>query len=158
MEATEPRSPQVGPGFGVRPPQRDQPPRSPLSPRGIATRSSRLGGSPKSGTGDGDREGQSQSATAGVGATSGGKWSAKMRLPASSTKPLVPATERISEERNQVSTRRMRADSSADDKFEIAPDGGSAGREGRQFTVANVGNNGRIYLRWAPPSLFDRMR
>ncbi|CCF35954.1 RasGEF domain-containing protein [Colletotrichum higginsianum] len=147
MEATEPRSPQVGPGFGVRPPQRDQPPRSPLSPRGIATRSSRLGGSPKSGTGDGDREGQSQSATAGVGATSGGKWSAKMRLPASSTKPLVPATERISEERNQVSTRRMRADSSADDKFEIAPDGGSAGREGRQFTVANVGNNGRIYLR-----------
>jgi hypothetical protein len=32
-------------------------------------------------------------------------------------------------------------------KVDITPDGGSAGREGRQFTVANVGNNGRIYLR-----------
>jgi hypothetical protein len=32
-------------------------------------------------------------------------------------------------------------------RIDITPDGGSAGREGRQFTVANVGNNGRIYLR-----------
>ncbi|KAG9241024.1 hypothetical protein BJ878DRAFT_522787 [Calycina marina] len=41
-----------------------------------------------------------------------------------------------------------RANREAEDlKHEIAPDGGSAGREGRQFTVANVGNNGRIYLR-----------
>jgi hypothetical protein len=32
-------------------------------------------------------------------------------------------------------------------RVDIIPDGGSAGREGRQFTVANVGNNGRIYLR-----------
>lgn len=30
----------------------------------------------------------------------------------------------------------------------VAPDGSSAGREGRQFTVAKVGNNGRIYLRY----------
>ncbi|KAI9876292.1 MAG: Guanine nucleotide exchange factor lte1 [Pleopsidium flavum] len=28
----------------------------------------------------------------------------------------------------------------------ITPDGGSGGREGRQFTVGNVGNNGMIYL------------
>ena len=34
-----------------------------------------------------------------------------------------------------------------DVKNDITPDGSSAGREGRQFTVANVGNNGRIYLR-----------
>nr|AAQ73639.1 LTE1-like protein [Epichloe festucae] len=33
------------------------------------------------------------------------------------------------------------------DNAEVVPDGRSAGREGRQFTVANVGNNGRIYLR-----------
>lgn len=33
-------------------------------------------------------------------------------------------------------------------RIDITPDGGSAGREGRQFTVANVGNNGRIYLRY----------
>lgn len=71
-----------------------------------------------------------------------------MRQQAPSAKPLVPVTERISEERNPIATRRTRADSSADDKFEIAPDGASAGRDGRQFTVANVGNNGRIYLRW----------
>ena len=31
----------------------------------------------------------------------------------------------------------------------IIPGGNSGGREGRQFTVANVGNNGRIYLRYA---------
>ena len=31
---------------------------------------------------------------------------------------------------------------------DAAPDGTSGGREGRQFTVANVGNNGRIYLRY----------
>lgn len=74
-----------------------------------------------------------------------------MRLPGPSTKPLVPVTEKKSEEWNQLPARRMRADSSADDnKFDITPDGGSAGREGRQFTVANVGNNGRIYLRWVP--------
>ncbi len=30
----------------------------------------------------------------------------------------------------------------------ITPDGGSGGREGRQFTVGNVGNNGMIYLRY----------
>jgi hypothetical protein len=34
-----------------------------------------------------------------------------------------------------------------DVRVDITPDGGSAGREGRQFAVANVGNNGRIYLR-----------
>lgn len=34
-----------------------------------------------------------------------------------------------------------------DEKGSIAPDGGSAGREGRQFTVAKVGNGGKIYLR-----------
>ena len=31
---------------------------------------------------------------------------------------------------------------------DITPDGSSGGREGRQFTVANVGNNGIIYLRF----------
>ncbi|KAI8311424.1 hypothetical protein K4K61_012147 [Colletotrichum sp. SAR11_59] len=73
-----------------------------------------------------------------------------MRMPGASAKPLVPVTEKKSEEwnLNQSPARRLRADSSADDnKFDITPDGGSAGREGRQFTVANVGNNGRIYLR-----------
>lgn len=34
-----------------------------------------------------------------------------------------------------------------DGKGSVTPDGGSAGREGRQFTVAKVGNGGKIYLR-----------
>ncbi|KAM3086479.1 Guanine nucleotide exchange factor lte1 [Clarireedia jacksonii] len=42
--------------------------------------------------------------------------------------------------------RRDRKDAE-DMKSGITPDGGSAGREGRQFTVAKVGNNGKIYLR-----------
>lgn len=46
---------------------------------------------------------------------------------------------------NSVSQRAPRE--GEDSKFEIAPDGSSAGKGGRHFTVANVGNNGRIYLR-----------
>ncbi|RDA89635.1 hypothetical protein CP533_0746 [Ophiocordyceps camponoti-saundersi (nom. inval.)] len=47
-------------------------------------------------------------------------------------RPLLPVTERRSSEEKSGA---------------VAPDGSSAGREGRQFAVANVGNNGRIYLR-----------
>lgn len=70
-------------------------------------------------------------------------------------KPLVPATERKTHEANKSSAGRSRKDSDLDganvnagNKWDITPDGGSAGREGRQFAVANVGNNGRIYLRY----------
>ncbi|KAI8160312.1 putative guanine nucleotide exchange factor lte1 protein [Colletotrichum sp. SAR 10_70] len=150
MEATEPLSSPAGRGFSVRSPQsphsprsthRDQPPQSPLSPRSPIFSSARFGKPPKSA---GGKEGS--------GAITGGKWTSKMRMPGASAKPLVPVTEKKSEEwnLNQSPARRLRADSSADDnKFDITPDGGSAGREGRQFTVANVGNNGRIYLRRA---------
>ena len=34
-------------------------------------------------------------------------------------------------------------------------DANSGAREGRQFTVANVGNNGKIYLRYVEPNLDD---
>lgn len=71
------------------------------------------------------------------------KWIAKTLTRGASTasKPLVPLSERRShDEKKQRETES--------DKWDIAPDGGSAGREGRQFTVANVGNNGRIYLRY----------
>lgn len=43
---------------------------------------------------------------------------------------------------------RNKKSEAEDGKFNITPDGGSAGREGRQFTVSKVGNNGRIYLRY----------
>lgn len=64
----------------------------------------------------------------------------------SRTKPLLPVTERRSHE-EILAARRGNKGSQDDDKWDVAPDGGSAGREGRQFAVANVGNNGRIYLR-----------
>lgn len=64
-------------------------------------------------------------------------------------KPLVPLTERrVQEQKTLLTAGRARARSSTEKKWDITPDGGSAGREGRQFTVSNVGNNGRIYLRY----------
>lgn len=64
----------------------------------------------------------------------------------SQAKPLLPLTERASHE-GTLGARHPRKGSQDEDKWDITPDGGSAGREGRQFAVANVGNNGRIYLR-----------
>jgi hypothetical protein len=60
-------------------------------------------------------------------------------------RPIVPATERASYGEKLGKRGKKEKDG---EKWEIAPDGSSAGREGRQFTVANVGNNGRIYLRY----------
>ncbi|KAK3902577.1 hypothetical protein C8A05DRAFT_44026 [Staphylotrichum tortipilum] len=68
--------------------------------------------------------------------------------PASPPKPLLPLTERKSHDDNLAGRRaRKISQDDRDDRWDITPDGGSAGREGRQFAVANVGNNGRIYLR-----------
>ena len=61
-------------------------------------------------------------------------------------RPLLPVSERKSQEENGP-TRRAKKGSHEDEKWDLTPDGGSGGREGRQFAVANVGNNGRIYLR-----------
>ncbi|RYP42100.1 hypothetical protein DL767_000465 [Monosporascus sp. MG133] len=62
--------------------------------------------------------------------------------PVASSKNLVPAVERKS---GGVATGARK--DGEKEKSSITPDGGSAGREGRKFTVANVGNNGRIFLR-----------
>jgi hypothetical protein len=69
-------------------------------------------------------------------------------MPTQKVYPLLPVTERKSQE-EKAASRRPRKNSD-NDRWDITPDGGSAGREGRQFTVANVGNNGRIYLRYVP--------
>ena len=45
------------------------------------------------------------------------------------------------------STDLLRQRSQKQDTKEGAVDGNGSTREGRQFTVANVGNNGKIYLR-----------
>lgn len=68
------------------------------------------------------------------------------KVPSPKMKPLLPVLERKSQE-EKGTARRMRNHSDAE-RSDITPDGSSAGREGRQFTVANVGNNGRIYLRY----------
>jgi hypothetical protein len=60
-------------------------------------------------------------------------------------KPIVPVTERRAHDPDKSPLRSR--NESAEQKWELTPDGSSAGREGRQFAVANVGNNGRIYLR-----------
>ena len=73
----------------------------------------------------------------------------KIRNPPQPTqKPLLPLTERKSQEENKLDRLAKKDKDVPDcDKGDIAPDGSSGGREGRQFTVSNVGNNGRIYLR-----------
>lgn len=69
----------------------------------------------------------------------------KARLsPGAGPKPLLPVSERRSGEDGKAGKTRKDAEG---EKWDITPDGGSAGREGRHFTVANVGNNGKIYLR-----------
>ncbi|CAK7274327.1 Guanine nucleotide exchange factor lte1 [Sporothrix epigloea] len=62
-------------------------------------------------------------------------------------KSFPTAAKRKSEKENKLDCLRKKDTLDGRDKTEIAPEGLSAGREGRQFTVANVGNNGRIYLR-----------
>ncbi|OTA65382.1 ras GEF [Hypoxylon sp. EC38] len=77
-----------------------------------------------------------------LGGLSSKAGSSKVRIPyITGSKPLVPPGERKSGDGNKA---KWEADG---DKWNITPDGGSAGREGRHFTVANVGNNGQIYLR-----------
>lgn len=77
---------------------------------------------------------------------SGGSLRPKPRLSSNQTpRSLLPATERKSQEENKIDMRMRKG--SLKEKADITPDGSSAGREGRQFAVANVGNHGRIYLR-----------
>ncbi|KAI9812356.1 MAG: Guanine nucleotide exchange factor lte1 [Thelocarpon impressellum] len=48
---------------------------------------------------------------------------------------------------NSVELTHRRMNSSGNGNAQVAPDGASGGREGRQFTVGNVGTNGMIFLR-----------
>lgn len=64
---------------------------------------------------------------------------------ASKTTPVLPFSERRPGQNAPVARARTNSEL---DRWDITPDGGSAGREGRRFAVSNVGNNGRIYLRY----------
>ncbi|KAI9825751.1 MAG: hypothetical protein M1819_000469 [Sarea resinae] len=71
-----------------------------------------------------------------------------VRLAPVSRKRSVQRRGRQNSIRNaKNSTEELRKRSRAASSGNIASDGTSAGRTGRQFTVGNVGNNGMIYLR-----------
>ncbi|KAI3323708.1 ras GEF [Xylariaceae sp. AK1471] len=63
--------------------------------------------------------------------------------PIAGSKPLIPASERRSGEQAGNKVRK----SPTGEKWSPSVEGGTVGREGRHFTVANVGNNGQIFLR-----------
>lgn len=67
-----------------------------------------------------------------------------MRKASTTGRPIVPLTEQKSLDRTLSRGKR----DGESDGWDIAPDGTSAGRQGRQFTVANVGNNGKLFLRY----------
>ena len=48
---------------------------------------------------------------------------------------------------SKESSLKRRAKREGDATYEAPADSGAAAREGRPFTVSNVGNNGKIYLR-----------
>ncbi|KAK4175893.1 putative guanine nucleotide exchange factor LTE1, partial [Triangularia setosa] len=120
-------------------------PQSPQSPKTTTPRDGQFRKTPPRLRKDGERP-----KTGGRGAAAAAIGLARTKLWASSSaahsKPLLPVTEQRSQEEN-LTGRRAKKGSLDDEKWDIAPDGGSAGREGRHFAVANVGNNGRIYLR-----------
>ncbi|GAB1313541.1 Guanine nucleotide exchange factor lte1 [Madurella fahalii] len=120
---------------------RDLPAREPPSQSERLLRDARPRRSPPKPGNDGQRL-KTGRGTAGIGLAKTKLWA----LASAQTKPLLPVTERRSHEEN-LAGRRPKKGSQDDDKWDLTPEGGSAGREGRQFAVANVGNNGRIYLR-----------
>lgn len=63
----------------------------------------------------------------------------------SHTAPLLPLSEKKLAQNSLISQPRTNSEA---EKWDIAPEGNSGGREGRRFAVSNVGNNGRIYLRY----------
>lgn len=104
-------------------------PRKPPSPKRLANRVAK--GSPRSAARDPSHHTKTS----------------KSGRPNIAPRPLVPFTERKSVD--DRGSRKPSKDADGLDKSDVIPDGGSAGREGRQFTVAKVGNNGRLYLRYA---------
>ncbi|KAI0203158.1 hypothetical protein F4808DRAFT_54253 [Astrocystis sublimbata] len=63
--------------------------------------------------------------------------------PMTNPRPFFPASERASAEQQGSKTNT----SSDAEKWSPSAEGGVVGREGRHFTVANVGSNGQIFLR-----------
>lgn len=69
---------------------------------------------------------------------------AKDAADAGASKPRRQRSIRLAKDSVEDLAARTRSQESK----RISPDSGSLGRGGRHFTVGNVGNNGRIYLRY----------
>jgi hypothetical protein len=139
MDAAESQMPSAAPHAldpSARPAQRLSHQRKTASQKAASRDGRYRRNSPRSGgSGAGSRDGTLPLRTGTKGSVT--------RMASITGKPLVPVTERRSQDK---SLSRGKKDSEHD-KCDLVPDGGSAGRAGRQFAVANVGNNGRIYLR-----------
>lgn len=72
-----------------------------------------------------------------------------LRKPSLVKQPLVPLAE-ARHYHHERSVSRAGARETESEKWDANWDNPSAARDGRQFTVSNVGNNGRIYLRYVP--------
>lgn len=72
-----------------------------------------------------------------------------LRKPSLAKQPLVPLAE-ARHYHHERSVSRAGARENDSEKWDANWDNPSAARDGRQFTVSNVGNNGRIYLRYVP--------
>jgi hypothetical protein len=63
-------------------------------------------------------------------------------------KPLPDGLRKENSLKRRAERERERErEREAEAKLDVPADGGATAREGRPFTVSNVGNNGRIYLR-----------
>ncbi|KAH8907265.1 hypothetical protein BR93DRAFT_951449 [Coniochaeta sp. PMI_546] len=126
-----------------QPAQREYPRRSPTLRQGRTPKDQKLRRTTARPVGHSDSPHEAQ----GEGAPPSRSATVKLYSPTiTQPKSLLPLTERSSQE-DKHPHRKFTKASHHDATLDITPDGGSAGREGRQFAVWNVGNNGRIYLR-----------
>ncbi|OIW27225.1 hypothetical protein CONLIGDRAFT_580100 [Coniochaeta ligniaria NRRL 30616] len=126
-----------------QPPQREYPGRSPTLRQGRTPKDQKLRRTTPRPVGDSERarDAKREAAPPSRSAT------VKLYSPTvTQPKSLLPLAERSSQE-DKPPYRKSTNAGHHDATLDITPDGGSAGREGRQFAVWNVGNNGRIYLR-----------
>lgn len=85
--------------------------------------------------------------------TKNGAFHRVVRKPSVGKQPLVPLSEARQYGLQRSASSRGAAHKDAEsEKWE---DNASAARDGRQFAVSNVGNNGRIYLRYVSLLLFQ---
>lgn len=139
MDAAEPPLVAARPSYGMR--SRPSTKRRKVPPLKTSQTTSQVAGTQDDNNGKSPASGHISNAKD----ASPPKPSTKVMRKASTTgRPIVPLTEQKSLDRTLSREKR----DGESDGWDLAPDGTSAGRQGRQFTVANVGNNGKLFLRY----------